>query len=132
MASKYKVVIIEDEKEIQELIETTLMEGLNFPLEILMFDSGEAALANGFESKCHLVVADFKLPGINGLQLINEIRKSELNKSVPVIFISGFFADLAFTPRSEKLDNVIILDKPFDVNKLARKVRIQLLSNAIK
>ena len=126
LMKKYKLMIIEDEEGVRDLIETTIKDALNFPVELTMFDNGEDALAESLKNKYDLVITDFKLPGLNGLEYIDELRKSPENKSIPIIFISGFFTDLAVTPNAGNSDSVVFMDKPFNVEKLARKVKLML------
>ena len=121
-------MFVDDDEDIRNLVQSSVEKELNIPIEIAIFDNGEAAVKDSLETKYDLVITDYQLPGISGLELIDQIRRSKTNKTVPIIFISGFFAKKEITERYEDLENVLFINKPFEVSKLARKIRILLFS----
>lgn len=111
----YKICLVEDEKNLSNLIKTYL-EHANY--EVLCFYNGEDAL-NHINDDIHLWILDIMLGGnISGYDIIKKIRES---KNVPVIFTSA---------RDQDLDKIIGLElgsddyltKPYSPKELVLRV----------
>ncbi|MDP4085281.1 MAG: response regulator transcription factor [Bacillota bacterium] len=114
----YKIFLVEDEGNLNDILKSYLQkEGF----EVTAFLNGELA-RNYIDQKPDLWVLDIMLPGINGFQLLEEIK--EKDKDVPVIFISA---------RDKDIDRLIGLEmgsddyisKPFMPRELV--IRVQRL-----
>jgi DNA-binding NtrC family response regulator len=84
------------------------------------FASGEEFLAAPRLKAPSCVVLDVNLPGVNGLDLQQELAKSDVQ--VPVIFLTGH-GDIPMTVRAVKAGAVNFLTKPFDDEELLNAVR---------
>lgn len=110
-----KVLIVDDEPKLREGMRTLISwEELGYTVV--------ATAANGFEAldKFHsfapkLIVADIRMPGMDGLELINELRKE--NANCHVIILSGH-ADFEYAKRaiSYHIDGYLL--KPVDEEEL--------------
>ena len=79
-----KVLVVEDEAEVRELISSTLsIKGF----DIVEAMDAEAGLEAFKEHKPNIVLTDINMPGSNGLWLIDAIRK--IDTVTPIIVISG-------------------------------------------
>lgn len=67
-----------------------------------------------------LIITDVVMPGMDGPQMINEIR--QFMPSVQVVFISGYAED-SFRSKLNTEDNIHFLPKPFNLKDLALKVK---------
>lgn len=84
----YSVYLVEDEKNLNQVLTAYLVqEGL----AVTSFDDGAIARDHIAESP-HLWILDIMLPGMDGYQLLREIKSA--NPRTPVIFISARDADL--------------------------------------
>lgn len=81
--------------------------------------SGEEALATYAERKFDLVVTDYKMPKMNGAELIQEIRKSD--SKARIILLSGFVEPLGLNEKSTGAD-VVIAKSSGEVANLVRAV----------
>ncbi len=78
-----KVLIVEDVREMAELVRLYVQkEGMNAEI----FETGEAALEAFEKEKFDLVVLDINLPGIDGFEFLQRLRKSS---AVPVVIVSA-------------------------------------------
>ena len=84
------------------------------------FASGEEFLAAPRPNAPSCLVLDVNLPGLNGLDLQQELAKSDVQ--VPVIFLTGH-GDIPMTVRAVKAGAVNFLTKPFDDEELLNAVR---------
>jgi FixJ family two-component response regulator len=103
------VVVVDDEKSIREAAES-LLKSAGYRAE--SFASAEDLLSAGRVHACDCLVLDLVLPGMNGLQLQQRLRK--LGVRVPIIFITAT-ADIQGRQRKQALRSgaVAFLHKPF-------------------
>ena len=121
VSSKKKVLVVEDEQELQELFrDVFLMEG---------YDVRTAANGhNGYkvyrQFEPDIVVTDVVMPKMNGLELVKKIRK--VNHRIKVVFISGFFGIRGL---KRELDKEVLkygyltLSKPFKMSMMLDLVK---------
>lgn len=119
MADKQKILIVDDDTNIAELIELYLTKEC-FQCE--QAHDGEAALKKHTSFQPDLILLDIMLPGIDGYDVCREIRKTS---SVPIIMLSA---------KGEVFDKVLGLElgaddyiiKPFDSKELVARVKAVL------
>lgn len=102
------VLLVDDQKDIVRLLHSSL-QTLGHQLDLVDAPSGEEALLEASRRKIDLLVADYLLPGISGVELMRKIKAR--NTELKVIFISGMTERKA---RAEMLGAgaVAIFDKP--------------------
>ena len=122
MTSATKILIIEDEEDIIELVTFTLTrEG--FAIEGLT--NGDNLLENVIQRKPDLIILDLMLPGQNGYDLCKQLKQSPETSHIPVLILSA---------KSEESDIVVGLElgaddfitKPFSPKVLTARVRMIL------
>ena len=119
MASKQRILIVDDDENIAELISLYLTKEC---YETKIVYDGESALSELSVFKPNLILLDLMLPGIDGYQVCREIRK---NNNVPIIMLSA---------KGETFDKVLGLElgaddyiiKPFDSKELVARVKAVL------
>ena len=102
------VLLVDDQRDIVRLLHSSL-QTLGHELELIDAPSGEEALLEASLRKIDLLVADYLLPGISGVELMHKIRAR--NPGLKVIFITGMTERKA---RTEMLNAgaVAMFDKP--------------------
>ena len=102
------VLLVDDQRDIVRLLHSSL-QTLGHKLDIIDAPSGEEALLEASLRKIDLLIADYLLPGISGVELMRKIRVR--NPSLKVIFITGMTERKA---RNEMLNAgaVAMFDKP--------------------
>ena len=119
MVTKQKILIVDDDNNIAELIALYLTKEC---FETKIVNDGEEALREFNSFHPHLVLLDLMLPGIDGYQVCREIRHIS---DVPIIMLSA---------KGETFDKVLGLElgaddyiiKPFDSKELVARVRAVL------
>lgn len=125
MADKQKILIVDDDENIAELISLYLIKEC---FETRIAEDGEAALSAFPEFNPDLVLLDLMLPGIDGYQVCREIRKKS---QVPIIMLSA---------KGEVFDKVLGLElgaddyiiKPFDSKEMVARVKAVLRRTVAK
>lgn len=117
-----KVLIVEDEEALTTLLEYNLArEG--FDVEVA--GDGEEALARVRDSAPDIVILDWMLPKVSGIEVCRRIRSAPETRNLPIVML---------TARSEESDRIRGLDtgaddyvtKPFSTNELVARLRAVL------
>ena len=119
------VLVIEDEPAIQELIQLTLQQA---GYRVLQAHNAESAVKMIRAVLPHIIVLDWNLPGMQGIDFCHNLRTERRTQSVPVIMLSG---------RVSEADKLAGFDagaddymtKPFSPRELTARVGV-LLRNA--
>lgn len=112
-----KVLVVEDEKEISDLLEIHLAD-LN--CEVTKADDGQVGLDHAVNEQFDLIVLDIMLPTLDGMEICKEVRKREIY--VPILML---------TAKSEEFDKVLGLEigaddyltKPFSIREFIARVK---------
>ena len=119
-----KILIIDDDKLNLKVLKEILTK---VGYKVIEAETGEAGLALVRSEHPDLVITDFLMPGIDGLEVLFEVRK--LNIGLPVILLTGF-GDVVLTIKSIQLGAFDFLEKPIDPVQL--RSTIQLALNSVK
>ena len=120
------VLVIDDEESMIDLIEETL-SGLH--VELAQARTGEAAIELVKKtSNIALIILDYKLPGLNGLQVLNSIRNLPNGDSINVIMISGY-SEPSHIVQAKKSGVLSWMVKPFE-HKKVRALVAKILESA--
>ncbi len=117
--SGQSILIVEDEPEIREMLSFSLARG---GYEVWEAETGEQALRRLDGRLPALMIIDWMLPGMNGVDLIARIRRDELTQDIPLIML---------TARGEEADKLKsfehgvddYLTKPFSPRELLARVK---------
>ena len=110
------VHIVDDDSAVRDAL-TLLMESDSVPCQA--YNSAESFLEKHAQLKLGCLLLDVRMPGMSGLQLIDELNKQ--NISIPVIFITGH-GDVAMAVEAMKAGATDFIEKPFDNDYLLAKV----------
>lgn len=123
-----KILVVDDEKDLLELVEYNLgKEGY----KVLTAENGIDALKAAKKESPSLVVLDIMLPGMQGLEVLRELKKRPESQNIPVILL---------TAKGEELDKVLGLElgaddyvtKPFSPRELVARVKAVLRRLSVK
>ena len=114
-----KILVVEDEPNQVELIEFNLnSEGY----EVVVARDGEEALNLAEEENPDLILLDWMLPKVSGIEVCRQLRRSKMTREIPIVML---------TARSEESDKIRGLDigaddyitKPYSIKELLARVR---------
>ncbi|BCJ96247.1 DNA-binding response regulator [Anaerocolumna cellulosilytica] len=116
------VLAVDDEEHILELL-TYNLERDGF--RVIQADSGETALELIDKEKIDIVLLDWMLPGIDGIEVLRRIRAGKPHRTLPVIFL---------TAKGDEISKVVGLEvgsddylvKPFGVHELLARIKAVL------
>lgn len=113
-----KIMVIDDEKNIRELIKFNLE---NAGYEVVLVGDGQAGL-DRLDETFDLIVLDLMLPGIDGLTFCRKVRTNNSTGYIPIIML---------TAKGEEVDRIIGLEmgaddyltKPFSPRELLARIK---------
>lgn len=111
------VNIVDDDDAVREAL-MLLMHSEDIPARA--FASAEEFLDNVEQINAGCLLLDVRMPGMNGLQLLDTIKKMGLKTAV--IFLTGH-GDVTMAVKAMKAGALDFIEKPFDNNILLRSVR---------
>jgi DNA-binding NtrC family response regulator len=115
---KQRVLIIDDNPDVPRFLQR-LIEG-ELPVETRSAGSAEEALRILAEGAFHCVLADMKMPGMGGMELLRTIRQKDA--SLPVIIMTAYGA-IETAVESMKEGAYDFITKPFEEERLLHTVR---------
>ncbi len=122
MGSK-KILIVDDEKKIRELLELRLTdEGF----EVLQAADGEEGVEQARKHSPDLILMDVMMPKMDGAEAVNVLQQDQKTKDIPVIFLTSMItkeeeASQAFGIEIDTKKHQFIA-KPFDTPSLVAEI----------
>lgn len=114
------ILIVEDDEDIAFMLSNMVTQETSY--DALTVSEGEEALHLIATRAPRLVILDYQLPGVNGLEVADRIHAMPGLEQLPVLLIS------AYLPRSELVKRKLPgMNKPFDLEKLLNLIN-RLLS----
>jgi DNA-binding NtrC family response regulator len=108
------ILIVDDEKQLVYYLKQTL----HLELDDVRVDtaySGEEALSQLAGASYDLILADLRMPGFDGLELIKGVRY--LDPDVPIVLMTGF-GSRALQHQAKQMGVNHYVDKPFDIQEI--------------
>lgn len=115
-----KILIIDDDRDMQLVLSDVVRSG---GYEAIVAGNGRQALKELSAQSPDLVLLDLKLPGMNGMSVLEEIKK--IDKNLIVIMLTGY-GDIKGAVKAMKLGAFDYITKPFD-----NDVIIENINNAL-
>ena len=122
MNDKGDILVVDDTRLIRKLITDILtLEGYR----VRSADSGEIALSSVGDNPPELILLDILMPGMDGFEVLRQIKAREDCRDIPVIFLSGI-TEVEQRVEGLKLGAVDFISKPFQRDELLARVRNQM------
>jgi two-component system response regulator HydG len=123
-----RVLVVEDNPTVREGIEQVLSRVGH---DVTAVPDGEAALKLCREETFDLVITDFKMEGMNGLQLLESIRE-EPTPGDPEVMLITAYGTIDIAVDAMKMGAVDFITKPFDPGEFKVKVEKALETRDLK
>ncbi|MBE9563487.1 MAG: response regulator, partial [Proteobacteria bacterium] len=120
-----KILIIDDEPNNLNILRKCLC---NANFKVFVAKDGEAALKRLNHIKPDLILLDVMMPGIDGFETCRQLKKNELTKEIPVIFVTAK-AEAIDKVKGLEIGAVDYITKPFQVEEVIARVNKHLTIN---
>jgi two-component system alkaline phosphatase synthesis response regulator PhoP len=127
MMSEKKVLVVDDEIHIIHVVAIKLR---NNGYEVISAENGIEAFELACEEKPDIIVTDFQMPVMTGVELVRKLRENEATKDIPVIMLTarGFAIE---DEQKEELRISEFLSKPFSPKELLRSIEDLLYQKTV-
>jgi two-component system alkaline phosphatase synthesis response regulator PhoP len=125
--SKKRVLIVDDEIHIVHVVAIKLR---NNDYEVISADNGAEAFELACSEKPDIIVTDFQMPVMTGLELVEKIRQCDVTKDIPVIMLTA----RSFAVEDQQKEDLQIsqcLSKPFSPKELLEDIEDILYHRAV-
>ena len=112
MAMEKKILLVDDEKDIREIVNLALAD---MGYQVLEAEDGEKALRIFQKAQPPIVLTDIKMPNMDGIELLQKIKRE--NPETEVVMITGH-GDMDLAIKSLKYEATDFITKPINVNVL--------------
>ena len=119
MADQRKILVIDDEEDIQKLLKMRL-EQENF--NVITASDGDVGVKTAEQEAPDLIILDIMMPKMDGYTCLKEIRSLPKTKNIPVLMLSG--------KEEEKVRDLFAfqkisgyIEKPFELDDIVAKVK---------
>jgi two-component system response regulator FixJ len=110
------ILIVDDDADVRDSLRA-LLESAGF--EVRDFDSAKAVLAEGALAKGACLIADIRMPDMDGLALQEELVNRRVG--IPVIIVTGH-GDVPLAVRAMRAGAIDFIEKPFDDELLLKSI----------
>lgn len=120
----YDILVVDDEEDILDILEKTLTKTDRFDCRVTTAIDGETALSLIEENDFDLVLADHKMPGVTGIDLLTELKGS--NPETVRILITGYSEMDIARDAINRAEVHHYIEKPWDKDDLLSIVKSAL------
>jgi DNA-binding response OmpR family regulator/DNA-binding CsgD family transcriptional regulator len=119
--NEYQILIVDDDPKQLKILTGHLIE-FNPAYKLLIATNGQAGFEIALKNKPDLILMDWEMPVMNGLDAIRLLKSEESTKSIPIIMVTGTYGD------PEKLRVVLdagavdFISKPFNSVELIARI----------
>lgn len=114
------ILCVDDEQDILEIVQIALVDVGGYKVSVC--NNGAQALARAEEEKPDLLMLDYMMPGMDGAELMAELRKKPSLADVPILFMTARVQPNE-VEKYLAMGVAAVIQKPFDPMLLAQQVR---------
>jgi putative two-component system response regulator len=121
---KSRVVFVDDERNVLNGFRR-MLEAESVSWDMVFLDSALPVLEETKNHEVDVIISDIQMPGIDGFQLLTQLKRSERTKDIPVIIVTGNH-EKDLKRRALDMGAADLLGKPIDTEDLIARVQSAL------
>ena len=115
-----KVMVVDDSKIMREIVKRTF-DVLGYPVEYIEAGDGETAMQLLVNNDIDLILLDWNIPGITGIDCLKQIRAMEKFKTIPIIMVTSEASRMNIV-EAVNAGATAYITKPFNENMFREKI----------
>jgi DNA-binding response OmpR family regulator len=115
-----KILTVDDDPVTLKLLEQHLV-GAGY--QVLQAKDGATAIATAREQSPDLILLDITMPGMDGGQIAQELKKNLQTKNVPIIFLTGILSREEEIEKGGVIGGNVFIAKPYDPSELLAAIK---------
>lgn len=121
----YTILIVDDEPDNIELI-IDILEKASMNFNFLHATNGRDAIEVAKSYKLNIILLDWQMPGINGIETLHQLKKDAATKQIPVVMTTGRMTQSTHLEEAFKAGAIDFIRKPIDPLELRARVNSML------
>ena len=121
-----KILITEDERALREILQKKFSQEKDF--EVLSAKNGEEGLELALSEHPDLILLDIIMPKMDGLTMLERLRRDAWGKTVPVIMLTNLSDELKVTEAIRRGSFDYLVKSDWNINDVVEKVKNRLAS----
>ena len=117
MTTKHKILIVEDEEDVRQLLSDILTSGEH---EVEVAANGTEGIKMFEQGSFDMVFTDLGMPDMSGWEVAKKIK--DINGKVPIVLVTGWNVEIQ-DDKKKNYDVNIVIQKPFQVNQVLSSVQ---------
>ena len=117
-----QILVVDDDPISIEILRRSLTEA---GYSVISASNGRQALKIAAKMSPNLIVLDIVMPGLDGGEVANILRKDIITKNIPIIFLSSLIKEKEEKFNSKK-DKIAHLSKPYNQEKMLKEIKKHL------
>lgn len=118
---KMRIMAIDDSHLILEIVKHALQD----EFDVFTYNSSPEAILNIRTIQPDLILLDYEMPDMNGMDVMRWICENKLNTVIPVIFLTAY-QDMQFELEAFQLGAVDYIHKPFTPQLLTKRIQVHI------
>ena len=128
MSKRFSILVVEDEPNIRNILEYNLKSD---GFEVTLAEDGVVGLELARDKKPDVILLDWRMPEMDGLEVLNELKSDMQTKNISVFMLTA--KKMACHIRTAMVEGVDgYFTKPFDPKQLGQKITRMLETSVIK
>jgi DNA-binding response OmpR family regulator/DNA-binding CsgD family transcriptional regulator len=122
---EYQILIIDDDPKQLKILTGHLIE-FNPGYKLLIATNGKAGIDIALKNRPDLILMDWEMPVMNGLEAIKILKASEETRSIPIIMVTGTHGDTEKLKEALDAGAIDFMNKPYNAVELIARIRTQI------
>jgi DNA-binding response OmpR family regulator/DNA-binding CsgD family transcriptional regulator len=122
---EYLILIVDDDPKQLKILTGNLIE-YNPGYKLLIATNGKSGIEIATKNKPDLILMDWEMPVMNGLEAIKLLKTYEETRSIPVIMVTGTHGETEKLKEALDAGAIDFVNKPFNAVELAARIETQI------
>lgn len=122
---EYQILIVDDDPKQLKILTGHLIE-YNPNYKLLIATNGKAGSEIASRNQPDLILMDWEMPVMNGLEAIKLLKNNDLTKSIPIIMVTGTHGETEKLKEALDAGAIDFVNKPYNAVELISRIRTQI------
>jgi DNA-binding response OmpR family regulator len=123
--NEYLILIVDDDPKQLKILTGNIME-YNPGYKLIITTNGKSAIDIAKSNKPDLILMDWEMPVMNGVEAIRHLKALEETKSIPVIMVTGTHNETEKLKEAMDAGAIDFVNKPYNAVELIARIRTQI------
>ena len=123
--NEYQILIVDDDPKQLKILTGHLIE-YNPDYKLLIATNGKAGIEVALKNKPDLILMDWEMPVLNGLDAIRQLKSLDETMSIPIIMVTGTHGETEKLREALDAGAIDFVNKPYNSVELISRIRTQI------